>query len=235
MKILFAFDFDNTIIDDDSDHFIVKELAKPIYEKLTSSSGRQWTDLCNESVGELHKLGFTPSQLNSTLAAIPFNPEMLSVFKMIKESGNDILIISDANTVYIDEISAAKGFRQLIDGVITNPAAYEKDGRLQITRHTLIDDTHNCEIGCPVNLCKGRELKRFLATRKYDRKVYLGDGFNDFCPSTKLEKGDIVMPRKGFRFAKMLTEEKFKSQIFAEILEWETAENIKKLMSHILQ
>jgi pyridoxal phosphate phosphatase PHOSPHO2 len=163
MKILFAFDFDNTIIDDDSDHFIVKELSRPLFDKLNSSKG-QWTDTCNEMVGELYKLGFKPSQLNSTLASIPFNPAMLSVFKLIKETGNDILIISDANTVYIDEISTAKGFRGLIDAVITNPATYLHNGRLQITRHTLADDAHDCEIGC--KSLQGPRIKTILGNSK---------------------------------------------------------------------
>jgi pyridoxal phosphate phosphatase PHOSPHO2 len=233
MKILFAFDFDNTIIDDDSDHFIVKELSEPLFKRLNTAKG-QWTDVCNEMVGELYKLGFKPSDLNTTLASIPFNPVMLSVLKLIKETGNDILIISDANNVYIDEISTAKGFKGLIDDVITNPAIYLHNGRLQITRHTLADDAHKCEIGCAANLCKGRELERYLATKKYDKIVYLGDGFNDFCPSTKLRKGDAVMPRKGFRFSKMLNDKKFRSQIDADILEWQNAQDIMDLLKNNL-
>ena len=34
MKFLFAFDFDFTIIDDDSDHYVFKKLSLPLFNKV---------------------------------------------------------------------------------------------------------------------------------------------------------------------------------------------------------
>lgn len=231
-KLLFAFDFDFTVIDEDSDHFILKCLAPDLLKatREKSAGGEQWTDICDWSIEELHKRGFSLEQMTCALRSIPFNPMMATVFEEIRKAGNDILIISDANTLYIDEISKEKGIHGHINHVITNPGSFdEKLGRLVIRRHT-IEDKHSCS-RCPPNLCKGRELSRFVeaasvANAGYDKIVYLGDGGNDFCPSSKMSSRDLCMPRRGHRFSEMLKDVGNRGQIKASISEWESAADV---------
>lgn len=238
MKYLVAFDFDMTVIDDDSDHYILKILAPELLDQVRQASkeGRQWTDLCDWSVGELHKRGFQPSQMNCALRGVPFNAKMKNVFECLHQKGHDILIISDANTIYIDEISHEKGIKGFITNVITNPAKYNQDGRLEIKRHTTSQDAHSCS-RCPPNLCKGRELGKYIDSKlplKYDRILYFGDGGNDFCPSSKLSESDVCFPRKGYKFHQMLQDEKFKGLIMASVVEWDHADDILLELDKIL-
>ena len=232
MKTLFAFDFDNTIIDDDSDHYILKCLAQDLLQqtKEMSAAGGQWTDICNWSVGELFKRGVTPIEISKIQRTIPFNPLMKQFMKLIHSQNHDVLVISDANTIYIDEISQEKGIDGYLKKVITNPAHYDDAGRLHISRFTSTDQ--HCCPRCPPNLCKGRELRRFIQESQiYDRIVYIGDGANDFCPSITLSVPDDCMPRKGYRFSELLKEDKNRELIVAKVTEWETASDLLERFS----
>jgi hypothetical protein len=73
MKYLFAFDFDLTTVEDDSDRFILKELCPALLDKMvTLAETTQWTDLCNQMVAELHQKGFQPDNIRSAIRKIPF-------------------------------------------------------------------------------------------------------------------------------------------------------------------
>jgi pyridoxal phosphate phosphatase PHOSPHO2 len=105
-RYLFALDFDFTVIDEDSDHYIIKVLAPDLMGKMKDLQRTiHWTDLCHLLVGDLHELGYTPNQMNQALRTIPFNPAMREAFELVFSKGHDIIIISDANTVYIEEIT----------------------------------------------------------------------------------------------------------------------------------
>jgi 2,3-diketo-5-methylthio-1-phosphopentane phosphatase len=153
-KSLIALDFDFTTIDEDSDHYIVKVLAPHLMEKMKKlQPTTQWTDLCNILVDDLHGLGYTPAQLRAAQRTIPFNPAMKEAFQHAHSLGHDIIIISDANTIYIEEISKEKGIYEYISHVITNPAHFDENGKLHIDWYS--KDQHNCPNRCAKNICKG--------------------------------------------------------------------------------
>ncbi|KAJ3303764.1 Phospho-2-dehydro-3-deoxyheptonate aldolase AroG [Kappamyces sp. JEL0829] len=235
MSVLFALDFDTTIVEEDSDYYILKALAPDLVEEMTRewTNGAQWTDLCHRMVGKLHEKGFTPEQLNAALRSIAFNPAMKSALEVAASHGH-VLIISDANTVYIDEISRGYGFKDYVSAVVTNPGYYDEYGRLHIKRHTT-DDAHSCT-RCPVNLCKGRELAKYVAGHPstFQKRVYVGDGSNDFCPSRTLDGYDYVLPRKGYALSKLLLDPENRRQIKARVLEWETADDVLRYFRDIV-
>ncbi|CAG8536029.1 16772_t:CDS:2 [Racocetra fulgida] len=111
---------------------------------------------------------------------------MIEALRVIKNANGDIIILSDANTVYIEEILKAYEVNDLISNVISNPATWDEDGRLHIRR--LNNIPHGCENPCSENICKGHELIKFLSAHpnEYDQIIYVGDSFNDFCPATKM-------------------------------------------------
>lgn len=58
-------------------------------------------------------------------------------------------------------------------------------------------------------------MKEYIAHRetavdgelvKFGRIMYIGDGWNDLCPSLKLAAKDAVFPRFGYRLHKMIVE-----------------------------
>ena len=67
-----------------------------------------------------------------------------------------MLVVSDANTVYIEEVLQLHGLRGCVTGVHTNPAAFEAGtGALRVLPY----HSHSCAAGCPPNMCK-REVRR---------------------------------------------------------------------------
>lgn len=50
---------------------------------------------------------------------------MLELFKKIKENGNDIIICSDANTLFINWIAEKQDIKQYLSAIYTNPARIE--------------------------------------------------------------------------------------------------------------
>jgi len=50
----------------------------------------------------MHSVGVTPEKLRETLVKIPIIPGMKEVFDHIKNNGNEAIIISNANTLFVD-------------------------------------------------------------------------------------------------------------------------------------
>jgi pyridoxal phosphate phosphatase PHOSPHO2 len=114
---------------------------------------------------------------------------MKQVFEWIVEQGGEIAILSDANTVYISTILKHLGMDHLVTEIITNRGFFEDSGRLRVERFWKeSEEPHGCPNGCAPNLCKGKELKRLMSLKAYERVYYLGDGRNDYCPSVHLKE-----------------------------------------------
>ncbi|KAI8928015.1 phosphatase phospho-type [Entophlyctis helioformis] len=234
-RLLLAFDFDWTLVDEDSDQAVLQMLPAVYakYKELHAAGSYQWTDLMNLLVGEVHAAGVTPDQLRERLSSIPFNPAMGAALELAHRHGSQIIIISDANTFYISTITQAKGIDQWISRTITNTGRIDDSGRLHIMRHTTYPP-HGCS-RCSANLCKGKELLEHMAEYgPFDRVVYLGDGHNDFCPSTKLSPSDLVLPRSGRGFANMLQDPALRSEIRAEIQLWNSADDVLAIFRRLL-
>jgi pyridoxal phosphate phosphatase PHOSPHO2 len=89
----------------------------------------------------------------------------------------DFLILSDANTEFIQAFFDGRPQLLGVDGrvhVISNPARVDPaTGRLMIHRYsrrhgdTQPEEQHQCQSGyCAVNMCKGRELVKFIQYRR---------------------------------------------------------------------
>ena len=130
---------------------------------------------------------------------------MIEALHAMNSQNHDILIISDANSVFIDEILTHRNAKSYITRVITNPAYWRDDGLLVLRRHTT-DPPHNCpDKRCGINLCKGKELDEHIAQfGAYDRVIYCGDGSNDICPILRLSPKDAVVYRTGRRLERIL-------------------------------
>ena len=161
---------------------------------------------------EAHRLGITKPQITDTLSHLPLSPFMIQALHHIKHHGRaDILILSDANTVFIETLLEAHQVRHLVSRIITNPAQFDDQGRLHIRRRIRpgLDQPHGCQTGtCSLNICKGRELVNVKeeGPNIYETVVYVGDGRNDFCPSLQLTATDHVLVRKGRTLERMMLE-----------------------------
>ncbi|KAJ1561221.1 hypothetical protein HK096_005534 [Nowakowskiella sp. JEL0078] len=154
---------------------------------------------------------------------------MLKAVELAKDQGADIIIISDANTFFINSVLEYHSILGLFSEIITNQANVNDNGFISLTPRSQI--AHNCPNKCAKNLCKGKEITTYLDLngQKYSRIVYLGDGKNDYCPSTKLSSHDFVFARKKRALEKILKSDE--SSVVANIRFWDNAEDILKLFS----
>jgi pyridoxal phosphate phosphatase PHOSPHO2 len=245
MRNLVVFDFDHSFIDSDSDHAIVDRFianGDEFIREMYHVENMQWTDLMHHAMGEIHKSGITPNDIKLELSKLPLSPSMIELVELVKkaENGSDLLILSDANTVFIEELLLAHNIRHYVDKIITNIAEFDDSGRLHISRLMGPNESHNCSLGtCAVNICKGLELEKYIhgtLNNQYSRIIYVGDGKNDFCPITKLRESDYAFVRTeraletimrgchGDNEGKLVHESG--AVIRAKVLYWKLAENL---------
>ncbi|KAF9984719.1 hypothetical protein BGZ75_003719 [Mortierella antarctica] len=233
-KRLFVFDFDWTLIEADSDHFVFEHLSEELFQEQLQAVGKvQWTDLQQRLLGELFDRGVSRDDIERTLSQVPFAPEMIQALELMKSEGADLYILSDANTVYIDTVLKAYKIDHLFTKVITNPAEFDPQGRLNVVRFHGLDQTpHGCPLPCQPNLCKGQELQKLIDSHTWDQVVYMGDSTNDFCPSTRLQRNDVVLARRGLLLEKEILENK--DLIKANVVYWDNAVDVLQATQSIL-
>ncbi|KAK3846336.1 MAG: putative phosphatase-domain-containing protein [Linnemannia gamsii] len=235
LKRLFVFDFDWTLIDADSDYFVFEHLNAELSKIQLNSIGKvQWTDLQQRLLGELFDRGISREDIERTLSNISFAPERIEALKLMKEHDSDLYILSDANTVYIETILKAYKIDHLFTGILTNPASFNPQGRLNVARyHNLDKPPHQCPLPCEPNLCKGLELQKLIDSQHYDQVIYMGDASNDFCPSTRLlrERGDLVLARQGLSLEQRIKERP--ELVQAEIVYWQDAKDVLEVTRDI--
>ncbi|XP_066325308.1 inorganic pyrophosphatase 2-like [Miscanthus floridulus] len=211
---LVVFDFDKTIVDCDSDNWVVDALgATSRFDELLRHL--PWNHAIDAMMGELHSEGKTAEDIRDSLRTAPLSPHVVAAIKTAYALGCELRILSDANAFFIDAILAHHGLAAYFSGTHTNPAHVDAAGRLRIRPYHEFGagaHGHGCALPtCPPNMCKGKVMERILRqeeeaaagaasttkTRRRRTVVYLGDGRGDYCPSLKLREGDYVMPRAG--------------------------------------
>jgi pyridoxal phosphate phosphatase PHOSPHO2 len=176
-------------------------------------------------------------------AALPLPASMRAALQLAKQHGSaDIVILSDANTIAIQECLAAHGLDTVVSAIITNVASWTPEGRLQIQRFVPADAPHGCVrmvqyLGrtmpaCSLNICKGQVIRRLRVG--YDRVIYLGDGKNDFCPGCELTSNDVYMPRRDRALHKILNGPDAAS-IRANIIYWSHADEVLQEFKALFQ
>jgi len=130
---------------------------------------------------------------------------MVKSLQLIHERGADTILVSDANAFFIQSILKHHGLDAIFgaERIFTNGAVWDDTGRLRVSTFQPKDTPHNCQ-RCPLNMCKGGIVQRYLKScTPYDRVVYVGDGSGDFCPVLSLRACDFVFARRGFPLHKL--------------------------------
>ncbi|XP_062566127.1 pyridoxal phosphate phosphatase PHOSPHO2-like [Saccostrea cucullata] len=206
-KILFAFDFDHTVIDENSDLYC-KRLApdgKIPQEIEDTYSDVGWTKYMGLIFEYLHSHGVTEQHFRECMNEIPLTKGMRELIEYATENKHESIIISDSNSWFIENILNESGLKDAFSEVYTNPAQYDAEGRLTIEFYHKQDW---CDLST-VNLCKGHILQEHVRRReqegiRYKCVVLVGDGSNDFCPALRLTENDYVCPRISYRLWKKI-------------------------------
>ncbi|CAO2194535.1 unnamed protein product [Urochloa humidicola] len=221
--IIVVFDFDKTIIDVDSDNWVVDTLGfTDLFDRLLPTM--PWNALMDAMMAELHASGMTlDGDVAAALRAAPIHPRAAAAVRQAYALGCDLRVLSDANAFFIDTILEHHGLRGCFSEVNTNPSRVDAaSGRLRIGPYHAAG--HGCGVGtCPPNMCKGLVLDRILreaAAAEGGRKrvIYLGDGRGDYCPMLRLGREDVVMPRRGYPVWDLICEDPARVQ--AEVHPW---------------
>ncbi|KAH9253963.1 hypothetical protein BASA81_008087 [Batrachochytrium salamandrivorans] len=238
----FFFDFDNTIVTDDSDTFVPRFLDSSKANSLISSwiensanrtSG--WTDLMDQVVQTLQvEDKRTVEDISHAARQIPHHPEMLEVIRLVAGLG-EVHIVSDANELYITSFLHSQGI--FPTSVQTNKFQLQGDLYRVLSYHSFIPAPHGCQ-DCPENLCKTWVINTLLAAQtNRKRLVYFGDGNNDYCPVRNVLSNelDLVFARDDLENAphargliKLIDRDP--SLISAQVVRWKTGAQLLELV-----
>lgn len=233
--IVVVFDFDKTIIDVDSDNWVIDELGfTESFNQLLPSM--PWNSLMDRMMKELHANGKTMEDIAEVLKRIPIHPQVISAIKAAHALGCELRIVSDANMFFIETILNHLGLKDYFSEINTNPGFVDEQERLRISPyHDFTQSSHCCSL-CPPNMCKGLIIERIQASISKDgskKIIYLGDGAGDYCPSLKLTEADYVMPRKNFPVWDLISENPL--LVKAEIHEWINGAELERVLLQIIE
>lgn len=236
-NIVVVFDFDKTIIDLDSDNWVLDELGfTDLFNQLLPTM--PWNSLMDRMMKEVHSQGKTIGDIVEVLKRAPIHPRIVPAIKAAHALGCDLMIVSDANLFFIETIVKHLGVSDCFSEINTNPSYVDEQGKLRIfPYHDFHSSSHGCDL-CPPNMCKGliiEKMQSSLADQEGNKKkkfIYLGDGCGDFCPSLKLKQGDYVMPRKNYPVWDLICKNRI--QIKAEINEWSDGEDLERVLLRLI-
>ncbi|XP_002527425.2 inorganic pyrophosphatase 2 [Ricinus communis] len=233
--ILVVFDFDKTIVDVDSDNWVIDELGfTDLFNQLLPTM--PWNSLMDRMMKELHSQGKTIEDMVEVLKRIPIHPRVIPAIKSAHALGCELRIVSDANLFFIEAILKHLGLRDYFSEINTNPGFVDDEGKLRIfPYHDFTQSSHGCSL-CPPNMCKGHIIERIQSSISKEDKskkiIYLGDGAGDYCPSLKLTEADYLMPRKNFPVWDLICSNPM--VIKAEIHEWTDGEELERVLIEII-
>lgn len=164
-----------------------------------------WVSYMQYIFDMLRDRNISEDTIREAMRNVPANPGMIALIKTLHDDHDfDIIIISDANTLFIDTWLAANGLTEYVKRVFSHKAEFSADdGSLKI-------EPHEARSTCPfsmgsINICKGKVLEDYIAecrsneTLVYLSVYYIGDGNNDVCPVMRLSDHDFACPRVGYK------------------------------------
>jgi pyridoxal phosphate phosphatase PHOSPHO2 len=234
--LLVAFDFDHTIVDGNTDLIVQKLLSSDKItrevKKLHRTDG--WTVYMQEIFRLLHKSGVTHDEIHDAITHTPATAGMTELMQFLYRQNVEVIIVSDANSVFIKDWLCSSSLAHTVERVFTNPACYDRDGCLKIEMYHFQDF---CELSTK-NLCKGHILDSYVEERKsagviFSQIAYVGDGRNDLCPCLRLSEKDLVFPREGFKLDKLIRDmqDQKDRHLKAKVHKWKTGSDIIRTLS----
>ena len=230
-KTLLIFDFDKTILNDDSfGHIILNTLTKEELQIIYNNRNENWVDGYNYALKQLKSHGITKEKFNEMLNQISLTQGMSDLFNYIKEKKEnyDSIILSSNYEYVIKYILNKNNIIDIFLDIITNPSREANQDEKEQFIYVLKKQEHNCKICNPCS-CKKNEFKEFCNTHdmnNYDKIIFICDGFNDFCLAVDLGENDITLMRKNFALYKKIKSKNFENNLKCKVQAWESGNDI---------
>ena len=231
-KYLLAFDFDETIIDQDSEEEILKSaFSKKELDEINQALTKiDFFEGFNYYFKKMKQNKMTLKDFNTILDKIQLSPKMKELFDYLRENKSkyEIIICSNAVDYEIKYVLQHNGFLDLFDDFICTKGKFQNEKSEHLLFVEKNQFPHSCNI-CSSFQCKGFEIKKYIekSKNKFVKILFVCDGSNDFCPSKNtLKKGDIVFPRFEHNLYNKLFKEKLRDQLVCDVCPWKNAEEI---------
>ena len=231
-KYLLSFDFDETIIDQDSEEEILKSaFSKKELDEINQALTKiDFFEGFNYYFKKMKQNKMTLKDFNTILDKIQLSPKMKELFDYLRENKSkyEIIICSNAVDYEIKYVLQHNGFLDLFDGFICTKGKFQNEKSEHLLFVEKNQFPHSCNI-CSSFQCKGFEIKKYIekSKNKFEKILFVCDGSNDFCPSKNtLKKGDIVFPRFEHNLYNKLFKEKLRDQLVCDVCPWKNAEEI---------
>ncbi|MBN3312035.1 ZN652 protein, partial [Atractosteus spatula] len=242
-RFLIFFDFDETIVDENSDDAVVRAApgqALPGWLRETYREGH-YNEYMQRVLAYMGEQGVREEAMRAVIEKIPASPGIPAVFQFLRSNQDlfEMVLVSDANVYFIETWLRAAGAHQLFRLIISNPASFDARGHLVLQPY----HSHSCP-RCPANMCKRKIVREYLARRAeerggrpFERVFYVGDGANDFCPSVVLGKGDTAFPRRDYPMHRLICEtQRNQPGVFqAAAVPWQSGEGITACLKKLLR
>ena len=183
----------------------------------------------------IHAHGTQPEDIKRLMHSMPFVSGFPALFEYLsaRPASHQSIIVSDANSFFIDTIMANAGLSDVITRTYSNPAWFDDSGCLCIKYYHTQDW---CTLSTK-NMCKGAILSEHLHEqaerhgKHFDTVLYIGDGSNDLCPALRLRAQDYVLPRVGFKLLKLI--EEGQPDLKAQVRPWSTGQDILDVLGSL--
>lgn len=242
-RFLVLFDFDETIINENSDDVVVRTLPGQRLPDWLKNSYREghYNEYSRRILAYLAEQGVTEASIRSVVEKIPSTPGLPNLLQYLQSHKQDfeLVVVSDANTYFIERWLESAGVRHLFSKIFTNPASFDASGQLVLLPH----HSHSCS-SCPENMCKQVILQEYLTSRQkerggspFQRVFYIGDGANDVCPSLALGPRDTAFPRRDFPMHRLLSgmQESQAAKFKANLVPWSSGEDIVNGLKKVME
>lgn len=241
-KRLAAFDFDSTICSENSDVIVRNLLPSDVvakYETCHKCDTNGWTQYMQGIFDLLYSNDIDEALITKTINEIPPVDGMVELIQKLDKLNYDIIIISDANSFFINTWLRTYDLLKYVKEIFTNPGEF-RTGLLTIKMYHMQD---TCPLST-INLCKGQVLDDFIKSRRlagvvYENVMFAGDGSNDVCPMLHLNIGDLAFCRQGFHCASIVSNimkgQPYKNQIYdmkASVFKWNNGFDILKIVTN---
>lgn len=183
-KILVITDFDGTVCSVDLGNQIINKFATLSLSDIERDyvKGKIGSRIAYERIARRLK-GRRKRMLEYTMTIEKLDPYFLEFCSLCKDKGIAIKIVSDGLDFYIDAILNKYNLTEI--EYYSNLAVFGADSSFSIKFPGINDFCGRC------GTCKSRILNSYRLI--YDRIIYIGDGYSDFCPS---RYADIVFAKK---------------------------------------
>lgn len=132
-------------------------------------------------------------------------------------------MLSDNDTLAPSVFLSRYGLLKYFSEIFARKMTLDEDGQMSF------EDTPRTS--CPLGgwyLCKGQVLMDYIKDKNYEKVSYFGDGWNDYCPATKLSEHDRVFPRKDFALDLKIQENE--GTVQAKVQSWDNGVDLLSLL-----